>query len=202
MKKILILSCLILFFTIAVHAQEKIETPVWNIEDKWNFKGRATMIVVNADENTYTVKSGTSIYIYDKSSLNILYSIEGDKRKEYKGGRKRLLNFPLYIGKGWGKDRFVSRATYGTTLASRENIYYETYTVLGWEDIIVEAGKFKTVKIEYRQEGIGESGRNWVGKAWYWYSPEANYFVKLAHENNPVWIGIYGWELTSFELKK
>jgi hypothetical protein len=28
-----------------------------------------------------------------------------------------------------------------------ENIYYETYIPLEWEDIIVEAGKFKAVKI-------------------------------------------------------
>ena len=200
MKKILILSCLILYFATMVYAQEKIEAPIWNIEDKWNFKRKATMTVVDADESNYTIRSGTSIYIYEKSSLNILYSMERDRRIKYKEGRRRLLNFPLEIGKTW-KDRFVSRPTYGTTGASPENIYYETYTVLGWEDIVVEAGKFRAIKLEYKQEGIGQD-RTWVGKAWYWYSPEVGYFVNCQHENSPVWIGTYDWELTSFKLKK
>lgn len=200
MKKMSFLVLIILFFPIVLFAQEKIEAPIWNIEDNWHFKGKATLMVVNADESSYTVKSGTYIYIYEKSSLNILYSMEGDRRIKYKEGRKRLLNFPLDIGKSW-KDRFVSRATYGTTLGSRENIYNETYTVLGWEDIMVEAGKFRAIKLEYKQEGIGES-RSWVGKGWYWYSPDAKYLVQCQYENSPVWIGVYGWELTSFRLKK
>ncbi|MDI7262149.1 MAG: hypothetical protein QME90_19820, partial [Thermodesulfobacteriota bacterium] len=60
MKKILILSCLILYFATMVYAQDKIEAPVWNVGDKWIFTSGDTMMVMNADENSYTVKFLTS----------------------------------------------------------------------------------------------------------------------------------------------
>jgi len=204
MKKMIILGCLILYFGTMAYAQDKIEAPVWNVGDKWIFTSGDTMMVMNADENSYTVKFLTSrgeeyISIRDKSSLNILYSMEGDKRIEYKGRTKRLLNFPLDIGKSW-KDKFVSRAR-RSGLGDTENMYFETFTVLGSEDIVVKAEKFRAIKLEYKQEGMG-GGRTWQGKAWYWYSPDVKYLVKCQYEKNPVWIGFYDWELTSFELTK
>ena len=38
MKKLMILSCLTLFLTQMVWAQEKVEVPVINVGDKWTFK--------------------------------------------------------------------------------------------------------------------------------------------------------------------
>jgi len=161
------------------------------------------MMVMNADENSYTVKFLTSrggeyISIRDKSSLNILYSMEGDKKIKYKGGRRRLLNFPLTIGKTW-EDKFSSRAS-RSTIGDRENYYFETFRVLGWEDVEVRAGKFRALKLEYKQEILGRPDAQ--GNAWNWYSPEVKYFVKCQYETTGLWIGINDWELTSFDLKK
>ena len=205
MKKLILLSFLVLFIPVILYGQDKIEAPVWNIGNRWNFAGNFPMSVINTDENSYTVKfltrTGESIYIYDKSSLNILYSVEGDQRIEFQGAHKRRLNFPLEIGKIW-KDSFM-RKTIHQTAGAREYVRYDTYTVLGWEDIEVQAGKYKALKIEYKEERVADMVRRQTkeGKAWYWYSPNVKYLIKCKLEENPFWVGYNDWELTSFKLK-
>jgi hypothetical protein len=205
MKKIILLSFFVLFIPVILYAQDKIEAPLWNIGDRWSFAGNFPMLVINADENSYTVKvltrTGESIYIYDKSSLNILYSVEGDRRIEFKGVHKRRLNFPFEIGKSW-KDS-VMRKTIHQTAAARQYVRYDTYTVLGWEDIEVQGGKYKALKIEHKEERVEDQVRQQTkeGKAWYWYSPDVKYLIKCKLEENPFWIGYNDWELTSFRLK-
>ena len=197
MKKMILLSFLVLFIPAIVCGQDKVEVPVWNIGDKWNIAGDVTIMVVNADESSYAVKyltaGGESILIFEKSSVNRLYVMDKDKRIPYEGRNKRLFNFPLDIGKSW-KDKFISKG------ALKEYTYLETFTVLGWEDIVVEAGKFKTVKIEYKQANADEPAKE--GKLWYWYSPDVKYMVKCQYGKGDYWDASYDWELTSFELKK
>ena len=197
MKKMILLSFLVLFIPAIVYSQDKVEAPVWNIGDKWSLTGSVTIMVVNADENSYAVKyltsAGESILICEKSSLNRLYAMDKDKRIPYEGRNKRLFNFPLEIGKSW-KDKFISKG------AVKEYTYLETFTALGWEDIVVQAGKFKTVKIEYKQSNADAPAKE--GKLWYWYSPDAKYMIKCQYEKSRYWDAAYDWELTSFELKK
>jgi hypothetical protein len=119
--------------------------------------------------------------------------MDKDKRIPYEGRNKRLFNFPLNIGKSW-KDKYISKG------AIKEYTYIETFTALGWEDIVVQAGKFKTVKIEYKQSNADEPAK--VGKVWYWYSPDVKYMVKCQYDKSDYWDASYDWELTSFELKK
>ena len=203
MKRMILLSFLVLFVPAIVYGQDKVEAPVWNIGDKWSLTGDVTIMVVNADESSYAVKyltaAGASILINEKSSLNRLYAMDKDKRIPYEGRNKRLLNFPLNIGKSW-KDKYTSRPA---PSSSKEYTYQETFTVLGWEDIVVQAGKFKAIKIEYKQEMIGQTAaRSKEGKAWYWYSPDVKYMIKCQYEKSDYWDALYDWELTSFELKK
>jgi len=197
MKKVILLSFLALFIPALVFGQNKIETPVWNMGDKWKLTEDVTIMVVKADESSYAVKyltaGGESILIFEKSSVNRLYIMDKDKRIPYEGRNKRLFNFPLDIGKSW-KDKFISKG------ALKEYTYLETFTVLGWEDIVVQAGKFKTVKIEYKQANADEPAKE--GKLWYWYSPDVKYMVKCQYGKGDYWDAIYDWELTSFELKK
>jgi hypothetical protein len=205
MKKMILLSFFVIFIPVILYGQDKIEAPVWSIGDRWSFAGNFPMSVINADENTYTVKfltrTGESIYIYDKSSLNILYSVEGDRRIEFKGVHKRRLNFPFEIGKSW-KDSF-RRKTIHQTAAAREYVYYDTYRVSGWEDIEVRGGKYKALKIEHKEERVEDQARQQTkeGKAWFWYSPDVKYLIKCKLEESPFWIGYNDWELTSFKLK-
>jgi hypothetical protein len=197
MKKMILLSFLVLFIPAIGFAQDKIEAPIWNIGDKWVLGESVTIVVANADERSYAVKyltsGGESILIFEKSSLNRLYAMDKDKRVPYEGRNKRLFNFPLEIGKSW-KDKFISKR------AIKEYTYLETFTALGWEDIVVQAGKFKTVKIEYKQSNADEPAKE--GKLWYWYSPDAKYMIKCQYEKSRYWDASYDWELISFELKK
>ncbi len=197
MKKIISLTFLILLITGVVYGQDKVEVPIWNTGDKWKLTEDVTITVENADERGYVVKyltgSGEVILIFEKSSLNRLYAVDRDKRIPYEGRNKRLFNFPLEIGKGW-KDKYVTKG------AIKENTYLETFTALGWEEIVVQAGKFKAVKIEYKQSNADEPTEE--GKLWYWYSPDAKYMIKCQYEKSRYWDTAYDWELTSLELKK
>ena len=197
MKKVILLSFLVLSIPVVICAQDKIVAPVWNIGDKWTLSGGATITVVNVDETTYAVKysvgGGESILICEKSSLNRLHSMAKDKRTPYEGRNKRLFNFPLEIGKSW-KDTFTIKE------AIKQYTYSETFTVLGWEDIEVQAGKFKALKIEYKQGRVDEPAKE--GKLWYWYSPDVKYMVKCQYEKGDYWDASYDWELASFTLKK
>jgi len=197
MKKMVLITFLILLMTGVSYGQDKVGVPIWNVGDKWQLTGDVTILVENADENSYAVKyltaGGESILIFEKSSLNRLFIMNKDKRIPYEGRNKRLFNFPLEIGKSW-KDKFLSKG------ALKEYTFIETFTVLGWEDIVVQAGKFKTLKIEYKQSSSDEPAKE--GKLWYWYSPDAKYMVKCQYEKSRYWDAVYDWELTSFELKK
>ena len=197
MKKMILLSFLVLFIPAIVCGQDKVEVPVWNMGDKWKLTEDVIIMVVNADERYYGVKyltgAGESILIFEKSSLNRIYYMDKDNRKPYELRNKRLLNFPLEIGKSW-KDKYMTKG------ALKEYTYWETFTVLGWEDVQVQAGKFKAVKIEYKQAREDEPAKE--GKLWYWYSPDVKYMVKCQYGKGDYWDASYDWELTSFELKK
>lgn len=203
MKRIILLSFLVLSFPFIVYGQDRIEAPVWNVGDSWNLSDDVMITVVNADQEGYTVKYITPRWqastICEKRSLNRLYYVDRDQRTKYEGRNKRLFNFPLAIGKTW-KDQYTTKSA---APASQEVTYIETFTVLSWEEVAIQAGKFKALKLEYKQETVGQSGgRPKEGKAWYWYSPDVKYMVKCQYEKTNYWGAINDWELISFRLKQ
>jgi hypothetical protein len=210
MKKIIFLLWISLLFPSITWGQEKIEAPVWNVGDKWVFDGEGPMEVIGCDAQWYSVKFSEGIFpkdasgiaIFERSTLNVKYLLEKDKRKDYRGFRKKILNFPLTPGKQW-KGLF-ERNELGPIGGIGRAEYQETFRSLGWEEVEVRAGKFKAIKVEYkfvRSFGLGSGGEN---KAWYWYSPEVKNFVKCQYEKGyseyPDERG--DWELVSYELKK
>jgi hypothetical protein len=87
--------------------------------------------------------------------------------------------------------------------------YYENIRVLGWEDIGVKAGKFRALKIEFisgHKEFMAGimPGPAREHKGYYWYSPEAKYFLKRQYDKDltDTHKEIFNWELASFKLKK
>ena len=206
MKKIILLGFLVLFIPAMVSGQDRVNAPIWNVGDRWNLTEDLVVSVSNADENTYGVKylsaGGQSILVvivYDKSSLNRLYVMDKDKRIKYQGRNKRLFNFPLEIGKSW-TDTFTDKSG---TFGAKEFTVVETITPLGWEDIQIQAGKFRAIKLEYKSETVEQAaGRPKEGKAWYWYSPDVKYMLKCQYDRTDYWDGIYDWELTSIKLIK
>jgi len=211
MKKITFLVLIILFSPIMLFAQGKIEAPVWNIGDKWYFT-YGSIEVVNADQNSYAVNfsndtcifqnQGFKAIIFEKSTLNRIGFLKRGKRREYTMGLRRILNFPFTVGKQW-KDDYSGESLIGLH-TDMVNSYSETFAVLGWEDREVQAGKFRTIKLEYKQV-ITATPSLWtpIGferKAIFWYSPVAKYFIKFQPINFPD--VVKDWELTSFKEKK
>ncbi len=216
MKRMILGGCLLLFFSTMVCAQEKVEAPIWNVGDKWDFGRDGFLEVVGVDKNGYVAKFLAGIFfkstqgtvIFDKSTLSVLYGLEGDKRKKYEGAHRRILNFPLVIGKKW-KDEVRILAPDG--FHPREGV--ENIKVLGWEEVIVPAGKFKAIKLEYKfNHGPPILGPIYESMAWYWYSPEVKYMVKGQYGKgyeetvkpmDPSYKGgREDWKLISFKLKK
>ena len=217
MKKMIFLASLIVFLAATVFAQEKVEAPVWNVGDRWVFDREGPLEVINCDAHSYSIKfsggifpkDATGIAMFERSTLNVKYLLEKDKRKEYRGFRKKILNFPLTLGKQW-KDLCQVDELGKMGMFAVE--YQETIRVLGGEEVEVGAGKFKAIKLEYKIETFTREGIGWIPrgefKAWYWYSPEVKNFVKCQYEKgyNEALIEEKGargdWELVSYELKK
>ena len=212
MKKVIFLAWLIVVLPAMVSAQEKIEAPVWNVGDKWVFDREGPMEVIGCDAQCFSVKFSGGIFpkdasgiaLFERSNLNVKYMLERDRRKEYRGFRKKVLNFPLTLGKQW-KDSFQRNEMGGMGMGSAD--YQETFRGLGWEEVEVRAGKFKAIKLEYKiVRSFGFVSRDEY-KAWYWYSPEVKNFVQCHYEKGyvegPDEKGARrDWQLVSYELKK
>jgi len=220
MKKIIILGGIILLFPAILFAQAKIEGPIWNVGDRWDFGQEGFLEVVGVEKKGYIAKFSAGIFfksaqgtaIFHKSTFNVLYVLEGDKVKKYRGGHRKILNFPLVIGEKWkgGYDKVYKGGWYTADC-------FESFIVLGWEDLQVRAGKFRTLKLEYtvreaRKDSFIPNAPGWEYNAWYWYSPEVKYLVKGKYEKEyhedsvPVGATFKGgresWELISFKVKK
>ena len=214
MKKMVYFGCLIVFLPALVYAQEKIEAPVWNVGDKWTFTGDGSVEVIKSDQNGYILKfsekkcifesQGCNTILFQKSTLNRIYAVEGDKRKKYVKGLSKVLDFPLSSGKQWKTGYSSLVGTYHQTYLD----YSEFFKILGWEETKIRAGIFKALKIEYKRVLSGSSsvsvgaGQEFINQ--YWYSPDVKYFVKCQYDKG--WMKedkeIFNWELTFFQLKK
>jgi len=217
MKKMIFLGCLIVFFPAMVFAQDKIEAPVWNVGDKWFFTGDGSIEVIKAVPNGYILKfsdgkciyetQGFSTILFHKSSLNRLNILEGDKQTKYTRGYKKLFDFPFGVGKQW-KDAYSTKSIMGPYAGRSSFDFSENFSVLGWEDVEVRAGKFKALKLEYKRI-LTASTAAWANPGeqienQYWYSPDAKYFVKCQYDKDLMkgYKELFNWELTSFQLKK
>jgi hypothetical protein len=105
------------------------------------------------------------------------------------------LSFPLQIGKTWksGFDTVMP----GKKISSRNE---RLVKVIGWEDVVVPAGKFRALKVisdgtfQRHDTAMQGSSRNVL-----WYVPETRRWVKLTLENRPKGGQGYG-EYTGEEL--
>lgn len=205
MRKIIYLLWIFLLFSSITWAQEKVEVPFWNVGDKWVFT-QGNIEVVGSDQNSYTLNFskdtcrvenlGFEKIIFDKSTLNKIYAIREDKREKFTNTQRRILDFPFNLGKKWNDTGTVtplSGPMKGTTMDVSE-----TFKVLGWEDVKVQAGNFKTIKLQHTIENRTMMAS---GESLYWYAPEVKYFVKCQYDTN-YWTGVTNWELASFKLKK
>jgi hypothetical protein len=222
MKKVVFSVLLIAVFPSFVFAQDKIEAPIWNVGDKWVFTGDGTIEAIQVDQNGYLMNFSDSIcvlerqgfnkIIFDKSTLQRSVSLDGEKRRKYSMGLKNIFNFPFSPGKQW-KHTYSAQPIIIKGYRSSQGIptldYYENIKILEWEDIGVQAGKMRALKIEFvnghKEYQVGMYPRPGIEfKHYYWYSPNVKYFVKCQYDKE--WMKenkeIFDWELTSFHLKK
>jgi hypothetical protein len=214
MKEMIFLGWLIVFVPAMLFAQEKVGAPVWNVGDKWVFT-QGNIEVIGADKKSYALNFskdtcivenvGFETIIFEKSTLNRIYILKEDKREKYVMALSKILDFPLSVGKQW-KTGYSLTGPGATRPIAYD--FSEIYEVPGWEDIVVQAGKFKALRLEYKRLLTGSSAGWGVMAAeiknQYWYSPEVKYFVKCQYDKD--WMKdkkeIFNWELTSFQLKK
>ena len=122
MKKIAFSGLLVLFCVQIVLAQVKVEAPNWNVGDKWTSTDGMTIEVIGKDENSYTVRFQKESLLLERSTLNRIDPAQGKKRQAYKGAQRRLLNFPLMIGKSW-KDNYTQPPQARRTILSQKTLH-------------------------------------------------------------------------------
>lgn len=203
-----------LFFHLSVGAaQEKVDAPVWNVGDKWIFSNEGIIEVVDANQNTYVLRFSDDIcvafsrrfnaIVFDKSTFHRIYGFEGDERKKYTRHLRKIFDFPLSHGKQWKDEEIYETPIPSVFSDLGEVTYFESFKVLGWEDIEVQAGKFRAIKLAVTGGEPPPAPQQW-GANLYWYSPEAKYFVKCQYDPDieATFKEYVSWELSSFKVKK
>jgi hypothetical protein len=162
-----------LAFSLSASAQS-IDKFVYRKGDVWQYKvktpdgerDRREQIVEVGDIVVVAVSGDrTETREYDKSG-NLL----AESRRTFQP-RLELYNFPLTPGKKW---------TQQSTIAGGKGKYIPVSleaSVMDWEEIIVPAGKFRALRVDYQIDfGGGRTGKV-LRKAW--LSPEVGRPVKL-----------------------
>jgi hypothetical protein len=92
------------------------------------------------------------------------------------GGRQytppiRALAFPLVVGKKWEHTNTSTHPTCGNNTADLKS------EVVGWEDVTVPAGTFRTIRIDSQGYWSSRCGRDRLAYK-FWYSPDVRWLVK------------------------
>jgi len=101
MKKIIVLSLIILFLVSMAWAQEKCEAPIWNVGDSWtyeNSRGQTkTREVVHVSNDLFFTKykGHQNLSAYDRKTMNLKYIIDKTGKQVTAIGHSRnLYDFP------------------------------------------------------------------------------------------------------------
>ena len=200
------------FFRLSVAtAKEKVDAPVWNVGDRWIFSNGGIIEVMDVNQNSYVLRFSDDICIvesrkfnaivFDKSTLHRIYGFNGDKRKKYTNNLKKIFDFPLSPGKQWRDDEIYETSLISSFSMLGDLDWYQIFKVLAWEDVEVQAAKFRAIKLEV---STGHPPDELWSKSLYWYSPEVKYFVKCQYDPDAeaTFKEIVSWELSSFKVKK
>ena len=205
MKKVIVLSVVILFAVSMAWAQEKCEAPVWNVGDRWNYeltKGNTeTREVVDISNDLFIVKIEGTQYLsaYDRKTMNLKNFINNTgKQVKAESATRNLYDFPIWVNKKWS-DTTVSKPA-GT---NQVRTYENEFKIVGTELVTTPAGKFECYKI-YRTQTSMDSASKPSGVARYWYSPEVKALVKWEFDMSSFyWQGVSATkaELISYKIK-
>lgn len=203
MKKIIVLSLIILFLVSMAWAQEKCEAPVWNVGDTWTYKftdgNTQTREVVEVSNDLFIVKNKESqnLSAYDRKTMNLKHLIdEKGKKVEAITGVRKLYDFPIMVNKMWSDTSVSIPETGGRRYATFEN----EFKIVSTEIITTPAGKFECYKIYYQRRNV--TSQKSGGWAHYWYSPEVKAWVKWEYDmSTTFWSSPTNAELISYKIK-
>jgi len=182
--------------------QKKYEAPALKIGDQWIRKDitGAVLIdeVLDIKEGFYILKIGgrRDLSGYDKKTMNSKFFVEeSGKRVENKSNWRKMLDFPMFVGKKW-TDTTVSIPDG----AQKEANFINEFEVEAIEEVNTVAGAFRAFKIKYKQMNRSVNVSGWVHL---WYSPEVKAWVKREFEKSFFWskVKIYDAELVSYKLQ-
>jgi hypothetical protein len=179
-------------------SQKSCDAPIWNVGDRWNYKnvtGPFSYEIVESKEDVFLLKvtGNQPLRAYDKKTMNHLFSVgkDGQKTGNEENAFRKVLDFPIFVGKKWSNN-----------IISSEGItYIVELKVEGIEEIVSDAGKFKTYKIFFKLTSMASFNSGWVR---YWYSPEVKMWAKTEVEKTSFWAKtpwLQDCELISYKLK-
>jgi len=184
-------------------SKKSCEAPVWNIGDKWTYKGATgkvwDTVVVDIKGNSFIVRPGERRDLdgYDMKTLNWNFLIkEGGEKTEYRGPFKSIFNFPIFVGKEW---KYEAKSI--PTGGSKEANFLNELKVERVEEVTVPAGTFKVYRIYYKQTHMPSTRNGWICL---WYSPVVKMWIKREVEKTSYWAKttwLQDTELISYHLK-
>jgi hypothetical protein len=109
--------------------------------------------------------------------------------------------FPLRIGDGW-------QSSFETILPKKQatSRNERSVKVVGWEEVVVPAGKFRALKVvaDGGYQGLENTSRAGTARNTIWYVPAIKRWVKIINENRPSGRGAgehFGEELVDYKLQ-
>jgi len=203
--------------------------PLVKFGDRWTYRS----VDYWTNISVFTIESRVVFVGTDEISMTDTVTLKGSKRTTdsfYKSDWAtmtssdgtvydppfRLLKFPLQVGATY-EATWQAIATKKATLPIPQHHLYQpgpsrseaTVKVVGWEDVLVPAGKFRALKLEARGTYSRlESGCSGPILWDMWYVPEVKRWVKLASESSIDYIctnqrprSREGFELVDFSVQ-
>lgn len=180
------------FVVLPAIAQEPVQRPDVKVGDRWGYRlldlsngtqiGSSEMIVASVGSDVIQVVAhrGSNSEEVDATfttDWNQVNAVNGAVFVPHTG----IFRFPLRVGSTYAADYEVLRPRQG---AFRSRIRLNV-TVVGWEDVVVPAGRFRALKVE----GIGTFERQDMQRSGsmrqiFWYAPEVKRWVKSEIESS------------------
>lgn len=205
MKNIVFLSLMLVLASMS-WAQEKAESPVWKVGDKWTYKTDTGIEWINEvigdEKGIFIIASLDKLILsYDKKDMTCVKAFkDGKEDKETIGRLKKYYNFPLFSGKKWN-----SRFSFYNPAYRMDNDISAEYSAIGVEDVEVPAGKFKAFKVMVKLNitVLSTPERQLSGASYYWWAPDVRGLIKYETDKSDIWerAKFRKYELVSFDLK-
>jgi hypothetical protein len=186
-----------------------IERPQVKPGDSWTY--RRMDYLTNEPTGTYALRvthadaraiSAVVIDTRQKTEYDVIYTAEwnvGVSSTSVRTGDRYLYKFPLRVGATYKADWENENVRSGVRTR-----HVRTVRVVGWEEVIVPAGKFRALKIEAEGywERLDVSGSS-TARNVIWYVPEVKRWVKEIVESRTTmgYVEKTGAELVEFKLQ-